>query len=174
MVLAAAGLGFAYYSYRAVRVYRVATNFESQVRYLIENGGTIGEAPAADTFSMNYLQAIFGENPDLLEQLKQVIQQGLAEQPELNLGEVAAMIVTYHVADDCKIEDLVAHAVGGFELAREKPGFHRNGYFFQQLDNKLWNYGNLLVGFLGRDIVLFATDERSGDGVAAGSFSPGL
>ena len=159
MVLAAAGLGFAYYSYRAVRVYRVATNFESQVRYLIENGGTIGEAPAADTFSMNYLQAIFGENPDLLEQLKQVIQQGLAEQPELNLGEVAAMIVTYHVADDGKIEDLVAHAVGGFELAREKPGFHRNGYFFQQLDNKLWNYGNLLVGFLGRDIVLFANDE---------------
>ena len=159
VVVAAVGLGVAFYSYRAIRVYRVASNFESQIRYLIENGGTIGEAPAAETFSMDYLQAIFGENPDLLEKLKVIIQQGLADQPSLNLGEVAAMIVTYHVTDDGKVEDIVAHAVGGFELAREKPGFHRNGYFFQQLDNNLWNYGNVLVSFLGRDMVLFSNDE---------------
>jgi hypothetical protein len=155
----AVGLVASYYSYRALRVYRVASNFESQIRYLIQNGGTIGESPASETFSVDYLQAIFGENPDLLEKLKVIVQQGLADQPALNLGEVAAMIVTYHLADDGKAEDIVVHAVGGFELAREKPGFHRNGYFFQQLDNNLWNYGNMLVGFLGRDMVLFSSDE---------------
>lgn len=153
------GVIVTYYSYRAVRVYRVASSFESQIRYLIENGGTIGEAPAAETFSVDYLQAIFGENPDLLKKLKVIIQQGLTDQPALNLGEVAAMIVTYHVANDGKAEDIVVHAVGGFELAREKPGFHRNGYFFQQLDNNLWNYGNMLIGFLGRDMVFFSGDE---------------
>ena len=153
------GVVTAYCSYRAMRVYRVAAGFESQVRYLIENGGTIGEAPASETFSADYLQAIFGDNPDLLEKLRGVIQKGLADQPSLNLGEVAAMIITYHLNDDGKAEDVVVHAVGGFELAREKPGFHRNGYFFQQLDNNLWNYGNILVGFLGRDMVLFSGDE---------------
>ena len=159
VVLAVSVTAVAYYGYRALRVYRVASSFETQIRYLIENGGTIGEAPASEAFSVDYLQAIFGENPDLLEKLKGIIQQGLADQPALNLGEVAAMIVTYHVDDDGKAEDIVVHAVGGFELAREKPGFHRNGYFFQQLDNNLWNYGNLLVGFLGRDMVLFSGDE---------------
>jgi hypothetical protein len=158
LVVAAASVA-SYYSYRAVRVYRVASSFESQIRYLIENGGTIGEAPASETFSVNYLQAVFGDNPDLLEKLKGIVQTGLENQPALNLGEVAAMIVTYHLTDDGKTEDIVVHAMGGFELAREKPGFHKSGYFFQQLDNNLWNYGNLLVGFLGRDMVLFSSDE---------------
>ncbi len=161
VLLVTAGLVAAYYSFRVVRVCQVASSFEHQVRYLIENGGTIGEAPASETFSVDYLQAIFGENPDLLEKLKVIVQQGLADQPALNLGEVAAMIVTYHVADDGKAEDIVVHAVGGFELAREKPGFHRNGYFFQQLDNNLWSYGNMLVGFLGRDMVLFSSGEEA-------------
>jgi hypothetical protein len=159
VLVVAIGLVASYYSYRAARIYRVASSFEKQIRYLIENGGTIGEAPASETFSVDYLQAVFGDNPDLLEKLKGIVQAGLADQPALNLGEVAAMIVTYHLTDDGKAEDIVVHAMGGFELARDKPGFHRNGYFFQQLDNNLWNYGNMLVGFLGRDMVLFSSDE---------------
>jgi len=138
----------------------VAYNFEKQVRYLVDSGGTIGQSPAAETFSVDYLKAVFGEDPDLLDKLKSVIQKGLAEEPTLNLGEVAAMIVTYHKDKEGKVQDLVVHAVGGFALAREKPAFHRNGYFFEQLDKNLWSYGNMLVGFLGRDVILFSNDEK--------------
>src|SRR5262245_19246353 len=78
-------------AYRSYRVYHVAQDLRTEVRYLIENGSTIGEAPAAETFSANYLDAVFGENQELLDQLKSVVSQGLAEDPSLNLGEVAAM-----------------------------------------------------------------------------------
>ena len=148
-------------AYRTWRVYNVATEVRAQVRYLIENGGTIGEAPAAQTFSVDYLQAIFGDNPDLLEQIKAVVTKGVSDEPALNLGEVAAMVVTYHLTDEGKAEDVVVHAVGGFPLSRDKPQFHRDGYFFQQLDPNLWSWGNILIGFLGRDMIMFAADEAT-------------
>ncbi|HPG00633.1 MAG TPA: hypothetical protein PLE77_11235 [Kiritimatiellia bacterium] len=148
-------------AYRTWRVYNVATEVRAQVRYLIENGGTIGEAPAAQTFSVDYLQAIFGDNPDLLEQIKSVVTKGVSDEPALNLGEVAAMVVTYHLTDEGKAEDVVVHAVGGFPLSRDKPQFHRDGYFFQQLDPNLWSWGNILIGFLGRDMIMFAADEAT-------------
>ncbi len=156
VIVAATG---GYCAYRLHRVWSVARGFETQIRYLIENGSTIGEAPASETFSADYLSAVFGDNPDLLEKLRSVVKKGLTEDPSLNLGEVSAMIVTYHKTDDDKVEDLVVHAMGGFAIAREKPGFHRGGYFFQQVDPNLWNYGNILIGFLGRDMVLFATSD---------------
>lgn len=161
LLLAAAIVALWTFAYRTARVVQVASEFKEQVRYLVENGGTIGEAPASETFSVEYLQAIFGDNPELLEKLKGVVREGLAEEPALNLGEVAAMMVTYHKTPEGKVMNVVVHAIGGFALARDKPGFHRSGYFFQQLDKNLWNYGNLLVSFLGRDMVLFAADEQA-------------
>jgi len=160
-VLVVAVSAGAFVGYRAWRVYNVATDVREQVRYLIENGGTIGEAPAAQTFSVDYLQAIFGDNPDLLEQIKSVVLKGVSDEPALNLGEVAAMIVTYHLTDEGKAEDVVVHAVGGFPLSKDKPQFHRNGYFFQQLDPNLWSWGNILIGFLGREMIMFAADEAT-------------
>ena len=148
-------------AYRARRVYKVATEVREQIRYLVENGGTIGEAPAAQTFSVDYLQAIFGDNADLLEQIKSVVTKGVTDEPALNLGEVAAMVVTYHLTDEGKAEDVVVHAIGGFPLSRDEPQFHRNGYFFQQLDPNLWSWGNILIGFLGRDMIMFGADEAT-------------
>ena len=145
-------------AFRVYRVYTVARDFRAQVRYLIETGGTIGEAPANETFSTDYLEAIFGDNPELLSKLKAVVSKGLADEPALNLGEVAAMIVTYHKTDDGKVEDVVAHAIGGFPLGKMKPGFHRDGYFAQQLDRNLWTMGNSVISFLGRDMVLFSEE----------------
>ncbi len=160
-ILAVAGFAVGFAAYRAHRLVRLATDFRSQVRYLIENGGTIGEAPAKETFSVDYLQAIFGDNPELLEKLKTVVHEGLADEPALNLGEVAAMVVTYHMVETGKVEDVVVHAIGGFPIAREKPGFHRHGYFFQQLDKNLWEAGNIVIGFLGRDMVLFSANDAT-------------
>jgi hypothetical protein len=160
-ILAVAGLAAGIAAYRANRIWRMANDFKAQVRYLIENGGTIGEAPAKETFSVDYLQAIFGDNPELLEKLKNVVHEGLADEPALNLGEVAAMLVTYHMVETGKVEDVVVHAIGGFPIAREKPGFHRHGYFFQQIDKNLWEAGNIVIGFLGRDMVLFSASDAT-------------
>ncbi|HBA86399.1 MAG TPA: hypothetical protein DCZ95_20150 [Verrucomicrobia bacterium] len=146
-------------TFRAYRAVRVANDFREQVRYLIENGGTIGEAPATETFSTDYLEAIFGDNPDLLDQLKTIVSKGLSDEPTLNLGEVSAMIVTYNKSAEDKVDNVVAHAVGGFPLGKMKMGFHRDGYFARQIDRNLWNMGNVVISFLGRDMVLFAEDE---------------
>ncbi|MFH0952909.1 MAG: hypothetical protein V1873_01120 [Verrucomicrobiota bacterium] len=147
--------------YRALRLWRVTTNFEERIRYLIENGGTIGEMPAKEALSVGFLQAIFGDNPELLEKLKNVVQKGLSDEPALNVGEVTAMIVTYNQTKEGKIENIAVHAIGGFPLARAKPGMHRSGYFFQQVDRNLWGFGNIIISFLGRDVILFAADEQT-------------
>lgn len=151
----------AYVAARAHRLYSVGRDLESQVRYLIENGGTIGEVPAEQAFSVDFLEAIFGDDPELLAQLKAMVRKGLSDEPALHVGEVAAMLVTYQSDENGAISDVVIHAIGGFPLARRKPSFHRHGYFFQQIDPNLWNYGNTLLGFLGRDVVLFASDDAT-------------
>ncbi len=155
--VALAGAGFV--AYRSYRLADIAWDVRSQVRYLIQNGGTIGAKPANATFSVDYLEAIFGDDPELLEQLKAVVQRGISETPALSLGEVSAMIVTYRKNSDERVTDVVAHVVGGFPLGKRPPGFHRDGYFKHQLDDNLWTMGNTALAFLGRDMVLFAEEE---------------
>ena len=144
---------------RGKRLYETAKDWRKDVRYLIENGGTIGEVPAADTFEDGYLEAVFGGDQELLGKLRGVISKGLAEDPTLSLGEVAAMVVTYRKNKDNQVEDVVAHVIGGFPLGQRQPGFHRDGYFRAQIDRNLWSTGNSLIAFLGRDIVLFADEN---------------
>jgi hypothetical protein len=161
VVLAAIAVVAGTAAYRTRRVIQLTKDIRSQVRYLIENGGTIGEAPSKETFSMDYLQPIFGDNPELLKKLKDVVQEGMAEEPALSLGEVAPMVVTYHMAETGTVEDVVVHAIGGFPLARSKPGFHRHGYFFYQINKNLWDVGNIFISFLGRDMVLFSAKDET-------------
>ena len=163
---------------RAYRMADIARDFEAQVRYMIENGGTIGAAPANATFSTHYLEAIFGENPELLAQLQGVVQRGLEETPALNLGEVAAMIVTHRQDQDGQVTDVAAHVVGGFPLGRMAPQFHRHGFFRHQIDENLWDMGNSVLRFLGRDMVLFADEDVVGvqmeiiEGILQGNIIP--
>ncbi len=150
------------------RVYQMAfmaRDFESQIRYMIENGGTIGAVPAEMAFSDLYLEAMFGENPELLAQLRVVIRRGLEDDPDLNLGEVAAMVVTHREDDEGNVKDVVAHIVGGFPLGRLAPQFHRDGFFRHQIDENLWTMGNSVLRFAGRDMVMFA-DEAVADAQA--------
>jgi len=139
----------------------VGSDFQARIRYLVETGQTIGEKPASEAFSADYLQTIFGDNPELLENLKNVVQKGLAKDASLTAGEVTALLVTYHRLDDGSVADVIVHAVGGFPAARKRPGFHRDGYFFQQIDSDVWTLGNLCIGFLGRDVIVFGADEAA-------------
>jgi hypothetical protein len=144
---------------RGYRMAHMARDFEAQIRYMLQNNTTIGAAPAANAFSDIYLEAIFGDNPELLEQLRTVVRRGLERQPDLDMGEVAGMIVTYRLDDESRVTDVAAHVVGGFPLGRMSPQFHRHGFFRHQIDENLWNTGNTALRFLGRDMVLFAGEE---------------
>ncbi|MFO1531088.1 MAG: hypothetical protein U1F77_15465 [Kiritimatiellia bacterium] len=147
-------------SVAAYRVYRGATvgmAMVSNLRYQLENGETLDTMPAEQAFSANYLELIFGENPALMKELQRVLQQGLQDSSRLQLDEVSAMLVTYRQGDDPgQVQDLCAHIFGSYKVARRRPGFHRDGYFRHLVDRGLWDLGNTVIGFLGRDLLFFA------------------
>lgn len=153
------GFAAAFVVYRSVRLVNVARDWRTDIRYLLQEGGTIGEAPASETFGTDFLDAMFGGDPELLDQIKSAVDRGLYDDPSLNLGEVAALVVTYHRNQDGKAEDVVVHAVGGFSLGKRKPGFHKDGYFAHQLDERLWQTGNTMLSLVGRDIVVFSDSD---------------
>lgn len=146
------------FAFRGARAVRVALDLRSQLRYLVEEGGTLDETPAEDALSSGYLEGIFGDDPVLLERLNGVVAKGLEEDPTLNLGEVTAMMVTYQ-KKGTNIENVVAYAVGTFPIGEKKPGFHKDGYFSARLDRQLWDSANQALSFLGRDVVLFAEED---------------
>lgn len=160
LIAIVAGVAFAINAaLRGKRLIHTAKDWRKDIRYLVESGETIGEAPAADVFESGYLEAMFGGDPELLTQLRGVISKGLAEDPTLNMGEVAAMIITYRKNSENRVYDVVAHVIGGFPLSVRKPGFHRDGFFDSQIDKNLWNTGNSLLAFFGRDIAIFADES---------------
>lgn len=156
-VVVAAGI----VAYRGWDLYRTGDAARRHIRYLLESGETVEGAPADDVLSDNYLRSLFGDNPDLVEQLKSVVDLGMATDANLRLGNVAAMVVTYRKSGD-DILDPAIYAIGGFpDPKSERLGFHATGYFAQEFDPSLWNFGNNLVHLLGRDVVIFCEQEKA-------------
>ncbi len=156
-VLVAAGFA----GYRVWDLYRTGAGGYRHIRYLLDSGETVEGAPAEDVLSDNYLRSLFGDNPDLVEQLKSVVDLGMATDANLRLGNVAAMIVTYRKSGD-DILDPAIYAIGGFpDPKSERLGFHATGYLAQEFDPSLWNFGNSLVHLLGRDIVVFCEQDKA-------------
>jgi hypothetical protein len=75
-------------------------------------------------------------------------------------GEISAIIITYRKNDDEKIENVVAHVVGGFPLGQRKVSMHRDGFFASQIDGHLWQTGDSMLKFLGRDLIVWANNEE--------------
>lgn len=146
-------------AFRVHRVWSIARDMRAQLRYLAEGEQTIGEVPAQAAFDTDYLKSIFGDDPDLFQQLQTVVAKGLEESPVLNLGEVSAMMVTHRKGADGQAKDVVVHVVGGFPAGERKIGFHRDGYMKKMVDPHLWDVGNIALGTLGRDMVLFGQEK---------------
>ena len=144
---------------RVLRAWNVVNGLKSQIRYLIQSGGTIGESQAGAVLSAKFLAAVFGDNPQLLSKIQSVIARGLVEAPALSLGEVACLLVTYHPTEEGQVEDVAVHILGGFPLNRLKLQMHQGGYFYQLIDRDLWTLGNSMVGFLGREMMLFTEPQ---------------
>ena len=154
--------GGAYVGWRAFGVYQTAYGGFQHLRFLLESGETIEGAPADNVLSDSYLLSLFGNNPELVERLKAVVDLGMAADANLKLGSVSAMIVTYRHAPDGSVVDAAIYAVGGFPDPKSKRlGFHSTGYFSQQLDTSLWLSGNAVMTLLGRDIVVFCEQDKA-------------
>lgn len=159
LVVLAAG---AYVGWRAFGVYQTAYGGFQHLRYLLESGETIEGEPADDVLSDNYLLSLFGENPELVERLKTVVDLGMATDANLKLGSVSAMVVTYRKKPDGSIFDAAIYAVGGFPDPKSKRlGFHSTGYFRNELDSGLWLSGNATMNLLGRDIIVFCEQDKA-------------
>lgn len=145
--------------YKVLRTYNDFSEVKNHIRYQIESGETIAAAPADATLSSAYLEIIFGENPELLDQLLDVVERGMAESPDMNLGQVASIIVTYRQDEAGQIKDVVAHIVGEFPLGRRQVNLHKGGYMENRMDQNLWSTKRSMISFVGRDIIVWAADE---------------
>ncbi|HRT06582.1 MAG TPA: hypothetical protein P5204_12885, partial [Kiritimatiellia bacterium] len=75
-------------AWRAWSVYQAAVGGFQHLRYLLESGETIEGVPADDVLSDNYLLSLFGDNPELVQRLKTVVDLGMATDANLKLGNV--------------------------------------------------------------------------------------
>ncbi len=117
---------------------------------------------ADDVLSDSYLRSLFGDNPELVDRLKTVVDLGMATDSNLKLGSVSAMIVTHRKGPDGGIIDAAIYAIGGFPDPKSKRlGFHSTGYFKENLDPDLWISGNAMMNLLGRDIIVFCEQDKA-------------
>ncbi len=159
--LAAVLLVGAFIGWRAYNVYRTGVGGYKHLRYLLESGETIEGEPAEDVLSDDYLMGLFGNNPELVERLKTIVDLGMATDESLKTGEITAMVVSYQKDGD-EIKDPAIYAIGGFADPKStRLGFHSSGFFQHELDPSLWLSGTTVMNMLGRDIILFCEHEKA-------------
>ena len=114
------GLAGSIFAYRSYRVASIALDTKDHLRYLIDSGEEIGDVAASSAFASGYLEAVFGDNPALLEELQKVISKGLSDTSKLRLARISAMLVTYRVDDDNSIIDVATHIIGSQKEGQRK------------------------------------------------------
>lgn len=148
--------------WRVWNVVHTAYGGFQHLRYLLESGETVEGAPADDVLSDSYLLSLFGDNPELVDRLKMVVDLGMATDANLKLGSVSAMVVTYQLDGASNVTDTAIYAIGGFpEPKTRRLGFHSTGFFKEELDADLWHSGNALMNLLGRDIIVFCEQDKA-------------
>ncbi len=152
----------AYLGWRAFHVFQTAYGGFEHLRYLLETGETVQGVPAEDVLSDSYLMSLFGENPELVDRLKTVVDLGMATDANLKLGSVSAMIVSYRKGPSGEVRDAAIYAIGGFPDPKSKRlGFHSTGYLREELDAELWFSGNAIMNLLGRDVIVFCEQDKA-------------
>jgi len=161
-------LGIGGYAFlRAYGLYNSTVGGFEHIRYLLESGETVEGVPADDVLSDSYLLSLFGDNPELVDRLKTVVDLGMATDANLKLGSVSAMVVTYRKDPEGGIKNAAIYAIGGFPDPKSRRlGFHSTGYFRHELDPTLWFSGKAVMNLLGRDIIVFCEQEKAEEHMA--------
>src|SRR6267154_5344332 len=132
----------------------------NQVRTVVQEAmrrqEMIVKAPARKEFSAAFLQMAFGDNPQLLEQIKESLGKALGANPTLAQGDVAMMLVTYRAEGE--LRDVAIHIFGN--LVPEKlPEFSSVGYWKSKLPENFYKMGQSMLSTLGREVVILASPD---------------
>ena len=132
----------------------------NQVRKVVQEAvrrqEMVVKAPARKEFSPAFLQMAFGDNPPLLEQIKNALSQALGSDPRLSQGDVAMMLVTYRAEGE--LRDVAIHVFGNL-IPERLPSFSSEGYWKSQLTDRLFNMGQSTLTLLGREILVLANRD---------------
>ena len=138
------------------RVVQETNQVRTVVQEAVKRQEMIVKAPARKEFSAAFLQMAFGDNPQLLDEIKGSLSKALGENPTLAQGDVAMMLVTYRAEGE--LRDVAIHIFGN--LVPEKlPAFSSEGYWKSQLPDSFFKMGQSMLATLGREVVILASPE---------------
>ena len=135
------------------RVVQETNQVRSVVQEAVRRQEMAIKAPARKEFSAAFLQMAFGDNPLLLEQIKESLGKALGANPTLAQGDVALMLVTYRAEGE--LRDVAIHIFGNL-IPEKLPKFSSEGYWKGQLPENLYGMGQSLLSTLGREVVILA------------------
>jgi hypothetical protein len=155
-LLLAAGVLALNVTQRLRRVISETNQVRSVVQEAVRRQEMVVKAPARKEFSAAFLQMAFGDNPQLLEQIKASLGKALGANPTLAQGDVAMMLVTYRAEGE--LRDVAIHIFGN--LVPEKlPAFSSEGYWKSQLPENFYKMGQSMLSTLGREVVILASPD---------------
>jgi hypothetical protein len=155
-LLLAAGVLALNVTQRFRRVVLETNQVRSVVQEAVRRQEMVIKAPARKEFSAAFLQMAFGDNPQLLEQIKASLGKALGANPTLAQGDVAMMLVTYRAEGE--LRDVAIHIFGN--LSPEKlPAFSSEGYWKSQLPENFYLMGQSMLSTLGREVVILASPD---------------
>lgn len=155
LVLAAAVLALNV-TQRAQRVASETNQVRKVVQEAIRRQEMVVKAPALKEFSPAFLQMAFGDNPPLLEQIKDALSKALGSNPALAQGDIAMMLVTYRAEGE--LRDLAIHVFGNL-VPERLPQFSSEGYWRHWLPDQFYSIGQSSLALLGREVMILAERE---------------
>ncbi len=153
ILLLAAGVLAINVTQRFRRVVQETNQVRTVVQEAVRRQEMIVKAPARKEFSPAFLQMAFGDNPPLLEQIKEALSRALDVNPTLSQGDVAMMLVTYRAEGE--LRDVAIHVFGNL-IPERLPAFSTEGYWKAQLSQQFYGMGQSVLSLLGREVLILA------------------
>ncbi|MEI6082831.1 MAG: hypothetical protein WCS70_00865 [Verrucomicrobiota bacterium] len=138
------------------RVVQETNQVRSAVQEAVKRQEMVVKSPARKEFSSAFLQMAFGDNPPLLEQIKDALSRAIGEKPSLTQGDVAMMLVTYRAEGE--LHDVAIHVFGNLNPER-LPAFSTEGYWKSQLPEQFYNMGQTMLSLMGREVLILASKD---------------
>ena len=160
IVLGCFVFGFGVLALNVTQRFRRAVTETNQVKNVLEEAERRKEmavkSPARKEFSPAFLQMAFGDNPPLLEQIKEALSKALGDQPTLAQGDLAMMLVTYRAEGELRD---VAIQIFGNLIPENLPSFSTEGYWKAQLPSLFYQMGQSSLTLLGRHVLILAKQD---------------
>jgi hypothetical protein len=153
VLILAAGVLAINVTQRFRRVVAETNQVRNVVQEAVKRQEMVVKAPARKEFSPAFLQMAFGDNPPLLEQIKEALSKALGENPTLSQGDVAMMLVTYRAEGE--LRDVAIHVFGNL-VPERLPAFSSEGFWKSELPDQFYGMGQSFLSVLGREVLILA------------------